>query len=215
VLVSPAEPKELKAGKTVSTAPEQFGADFLTLSPVFGRVGIQRKTVTDLIASLGDRVPREITLLKRLDLGIWLIEGTPQWTVDGHLLSSTSSSFTNAQYLGILWSLQSNGFWLAHTSSMTDTIKYLSLLDRWLRKDHHSSLLRRQEPRSVLGKVDKRDRQVWIMQGFPGVGYEKAKAIVDEVDGLPFIMNPAIDLSSIRGIGPIIAKRIEQCFSSD
>jgi hypothetical protein len=55
------------------------------------------------------------------------------------------------------------------------------------------------------------------MQGFPGVGYEKAKAIVDEVDGLPFTMNPAIDLSSIRGIGPTIAKRIEQCFldSSD
>lgn len=210
MLVSPAEPKELKVGKKTSGIPEQFGADFLTLSPVFGRVGVQRKTVSDLLASLGDRVPREIALLKRLDLGIWMIEGTPQWTDDGHLLSSTSSSFTIAQYLGILWSLQSNGFWLAHTSSMTETIRYLSLLDRWLRKDRHSSLLRRQEPRGVLGKEDKTDRQIWILQGFPGVGYEKAKAIVTECEGLPFIVNPAIDLESIRGIGPGIVRKIEE-----
>jgi ERCC4-type nuclease len=92
---------------------------------------------------------------------------------------------------------------------MTDSIRYLSLLDRWLRKDHHSSLLRRQEPRGVLGKEDKRDRQIWIMQGFPGVGYEKAKAIVNECDGLPFLMNPTIDLSSVRGVGKGIAKKIE------
>jgi ERCC4-type nuclease len=209
MLVSPAEPPIFKTLGKSSPVPEKYGADFLTLSPTLGRVGIQRKEIDDLIASLGDRVPREISQLKGLDVGVWLIEGRTEWTSDGHLLSRTHSSFTKAQFLGTCWSLQSHGFWVVRTDSQTETIELLSLFDRWLSKDRHNSLMRRSAtPTSVLGKPSLRDHRIHIMQGFQGIGYEKAAAIVDYYDGLPFSLSD-VDLTNVPGVGPGIARRVK------
>jgi ERCC4-type nuclease len=198
----------------VSSVPEKFGADFMFVSPVFGRVGVQRKEISDLIASLrDDRVSREVQQLQALDQGVFIIEGRVEWTNDGALLSARDSQFTKTQYQGICWSLQSSGFWLVHTGSMTETIESLLSLSRWAMKARHTSLLRRAGPaKDAWGTVGSKETMIHIMQGFPGVGYELGKRIVDQYGKLPLALTK--DLSAVRGVGPKMLARIEGLLDS-
>lgn len=206
-MVSPAEPRELRALGKTSSEPEKYGADFLFFSKTLGRVGVQRKEINDLIASLADdRLSREIPLLQTLDVAILLIEGRIEWTNEG-LLLSVSSPFTKAQFLGITWSLQLNGLWTSYTGSTTETIDWLSLLNRWATKDRHTSLLRRSEKvRSEYGMRDKRAWQIHIMQGFPGVGYQRAVAVINHFGGLPLAWTG--NLAEVDGIGETVTRRL-------
>ena len=209
MLISPAEPPAFKKLGTVSSQCERYGSDFLILSPVFGRVGVQRKEVKDLIASLADgRVEREIWQQKGLDQAIWLIEGRLEWTSDGQLLSGARSRYTKSQHLGVLLSLYSNGYWILNTSSVPDSIELLSALNQWLAKKKHTSLLRRPSQRTSYGTVGAlKDQQIHVMQGFPGVGYDRAKTVVDHYGGLPFDL--LVDLRDVAGLGDKTVSRIE------
>jgi ERCC4-type nuclease len=208
VLVSPAEPLELRRLGSVSSTPEKHGADFLFFGKQVGMVGVQRKEINDLIASINDdRLTREIPLLQRLDVGVVLIEGRIEWTNDGFLLAA-SSQFTKAQYLGTLWSLQSLGLWTSFTDSQTETIRYLSLFSRWIQKEKHTGLVRRSQKaaRNEYGIKDDRAWQIFVMQSFPGIGYERAKAIVDHYGGLPLAWTGKLE--EVDGIGKQTAQRL-------
>lgn len=218
MLVSPAEPHEFYKVGTVSSTPEKYGADFLILGHGGLRVGIQRKEISDLIASIYDgRVERELYQLKKLDVGIWIIEGELRWTSDGQLLSQGRRTYTRGMHLGVLSSLSWNGYWTLSSTSTTDTIAVLSSLNQWFLKPHHGSLSARPSAKrnSNLGAVDKQDEMIHIMQGFPGVGYEKAKLIVESYKGLPFSLITDPPLINLRGIGPKIVKQIEGYFSEN
>ena len=201
MLVSPTEPAELKMLGKVSSQPEKHGADFLMYSPVVGRVGVQRKEIGDLVASLGDRLAREIPLLQQLDIGLVLIEGRIEWTNDGTLLSAGGLELSRAQYLGIVWSIQSSGLWIGSTSSLTETTTFLSLFSRWVTKERHHSLLRRNKrpARNAYGEARDRDWQIFFLQGLPGLGYERAASVVDFYGGLPLQWTGV--LTEIPGIG--------------
>lgn len=212
MLISPAErPVEFwaKLGKT-SSVPEQLGVDFLTFSPVFGRVGVQRKEIGDLVASLSDgRVAREIIDMRELDVGIWLIEGRPQWSTEGHLLSSRTE-FTLTSLQGILFSLMSNGFWVLRTDSIQDSMSYLSALDRWMAKPVHHGINGRPAPRTMLGPPTDKDWQIHFWQGLPGMGYTRAKKVVEHYGGLPVVLKDGVRLEDVDGIGKVIAKKVER-----
>jgi len=211
VLISPTEPRELKALGSVSGVPERYGADFLIPSPLFGRVGVQRKEIGDLVASIGDgRVEREVWQQRELGQAIWLIEGRVEWTTEGSLLSSaTRQKYTRAMHLGVLLSLQSYGCWILNSQSVADSTVLLSLLNRWLMKEKHTSLLRRPSMnRQVQG--DLTDQRIHVMQGFPRVGYEKARRIVEEIGGLPFQMRDGVELTDVPGVGLGIVEGIER-----
>lgn len=209
MLVSPAEPPEFKTLGKSSVIPERYGADFLMYSPHLGRVGVQRKEIKDLIASLSDdRLAREIPQLQSLDIGIVVIEGRLEWTVDDNLFLNTySSPLTKAQYLGILWSLCLNGLWTGFTDSKTETLKWLSWLSKWMMKSRHTALKSRTSaPKNVFGTKESRDWQIHVMQGFPGVGYGKAEAIVDHFGGLPLRWSG--DLTTVPGVGGVLSRRL-------
>jgi ERCC4-type nuclease len=211
MLISPSEPPEFKALGVSSSVPEKYGADFLIPSPLFGRVGVQRKEVNDLVASMhGDRMERQIWQQRDLGQAIWLIEGRMEWTVDGQLLSSaTRQKYTRSMHLGVILSLQSYGYWILNSTSIADSIVLLSSLNKWLMKVKHTSLLRRPAMKSQVAG-DMTDQQIHIMQGFPRVGYEKAKAIVEMCKGLPFQMRDGVDLTDVAGIGLGTAEGIER-----
>lgn len=211
MLVSPAEPPELRALGVVASITERYGADFIIMSPVFKRVGIQRKEVGDLINSLHDgRIGRELWQQKQLDQAIWLIEGTPRWTTSGQYLSSgTKRKYTRSMHLGVILSLSSNGSWVLNSSSLQDSIVLLSSLNRWLMKEKHSLLLRRPNTRSQVAG-DLTDKQIHVMQGFDKVGYDKARDIVEASGGLPFQMRDGVDLRQVKGVGRIVDEEIRR-----
>jgi DNA excision repair protein ERCC-4 len=211
MLVSPAEHHPLlKALGQVSQVTERYGCDFLIFSRALGRIGIQRKTISDLIASLRDgRLQREIGQIQTLDIRVLLLEGNPGWTTDGSLFNGgTSGTWTKAQHYGLMWSIQLLGFWLMQSDTVEDSASLLSMLERWAGKSKHTSLLSRSAPKSIWGKADSKEWQIHIMQGFPGVGYEKAKAIVEGVGGLPFCLRSDVFLTNIKGVGKGIEKAI-------
>lgn len=210
MLVSPAEPPYLRGLGRSSSVPERYGADFLLFSPTLGRVGVQRKAVPDFLASLHDgRLAREIPQLQTLDIGIVLIEGETAWTTDGYLYSETRYEFTRAQYLGCCWSLYLSGLLPSFTSSVTETTTYLSLLNKWIQKPRHTSLTSRNKAaaKNMYGTRESRDWQIHVMEGFPGIGYERASGIVDHFGGLPLCWTG--NLGDVPGVGKKTAKRLE------
>lgn len=213
MLVSPAEPAQLKVLGKSSSVPEGYGCDFLISSPVFGLVGIQRKELSDLVASLHDsRVKRELIQMKELDWGIWVIEGKPSWTGDGQALW-TRTSYTRDRHLGIIFYLTFSGFAVVGTESIQETLHTLSRLESWLMKEDHAPVGQRGGARGEFGKPDITDWQVHFLEGLPGVGYERAKAIVKHFGGLPFTM--AGDLADVPGIGKGTAKRVSEVIERD
>lgn len=209
MLVSPAERPPFNTIGTVSSIPERYGADFLFFSPHIGRIGVQRKTIPDLIASLHDgRLAKEIPQLQTLDMGVVVIEGTLEWTSDECLYTQTASQLTKAQFLGICWSLFLNGLLPAFTCSQTETIRYLSLFSQWAQKERHTSLTSRSKTaaKNMYGTRESRDWQIHVMEGFPGIGYTRAATVVDFFGGLPLQWTGS--LSDVPGIGQKTAARL-------
>ncbi len=214
MLISPAEPAALKHLGRSSSTPEHYGADFLISSPVYGLVGIQRKELSDLVASIksDDRLSREVIAMKELDYAIWIIEGTPQWTSDGQA-TWTRTKYTHTQHRGLLFSLMFQGFLVAHTNTLSDTGELLSHLNHWLIKEHHSGLNFRPGARGEWGKADKTEWQIHFLQGLPGLGYERARLIVETFSGLPLCLTQ--DLRTVNGLGDKTVTKIEEVFRHD
>lgn len=199
MLVSPTEPSALRSIGTTSSKPEQYGVDFLFPSKL-GLVGVQRKEISDLIASAHDgRLARELVLMKRLDIGMLMVEGQIRWTNDGQLLNSQGWSKT--QHRGLLWSVQLKGFWIGTSESLVETSELLLNFSRYLDKGNHNSLLTRPKARGDWGSPTDRDFAVHLLQSFPGIGPETAGAIFDTY-GVPIKWTITdIDLQLVPGVG--------------
>lgn len=199
MLISPTEPSEFRVLGAVSSVPEMYGADFLMWGPKIGRVGVQRKEINDLVASVrDDRLRTEVALLQTLNVGMVIVEGRVEFTNDGSLFGSRSP-FTRAQFLATLWHLQSTGLWITYTNSTTETIDCLSLFSRWIAKEKHTTLTGRKPPTNAYGTRGGEDWQIHILQGFPGLGYERAKNVREYYGGLPLAWTGT--LSDVPGIG--------------
>jgi ERCC4-type nuclease len=215
MLVSPAERPPLDSLGTVSSLPESYGADYLIHSPVFGVCGVQRKELKDLVASLSDdRFSREVIDMKELEVGIWIFEGRPIWSADGQLIS-TRTTFTQLQFDSLIFSLQSQGFWVIRSEGVADTMRLLSVLEKWLKKREHSSLNRKASARGVFGEPDTKEWQVHFLQGLPGIGYDRASAIRAHYAGMPFELRSGVELTDVPGIGKRTAQRIREVLDSD
>lgn len=208
MLISPSEPPLLKELGKVSSAPEKLGADVLFTSPIFGSVGVQRKEITDLIASVADgRLERELGQMKSLGLAVLVIEGRLNWTVDGSLMST--SSWTLAQHRGLLWSVQSRGYWIGSTDGLTDTCSYISSFATWATKSRHNSLSTRPKAKGQWGFATNRDWALHLLQSFNGIGVEVAGRIYDHFGGVPIAWTvDERDLQQIPGIGATKADRL-------
>jgi len=213
MLISPAEPEPYRSLGKSSSLPERFGSDFLMFSPCFGRVGIQRKTIPDLVASVSDgRFQRELIDMKGLDLGIWVFEGRIDWTSDGKLLS-TRHAYRKEQHWAAIFSMLSEGFWILHSSGGTETCWLLSRLETWLKKTVHRGISGRPGPRKDLfGEVDVEGWQTHFLQGLPGMGVERARAWREHFSGLG--MRLVGDPAEVAGVGKVTAGRIREVFGA-
>ena len=210
--MSPAEPPSLRALGISSVIPEQYGSDFLYTSEHFGIVGVQRKELNDLVASIryDDRLAREVIQMKECDVGIWLIEGRPVWCSDGQL-ASTKTRYTHLQHLGLLFTLLFQGFSLVYTDTIAESGLLLSSLERWLKKEKHRGIVGRVSPRGEFGTASTEEWETHFLTGLPGISGDRARLIRDHFGGMPLRLTG--DLREVKGIGAKTASRIEKLFS--
>lgn len=219
VLVAPTEPASLRALGKVSSTPEKFGADFLLTSPSYGTVGVQRKEMNDFVASVRDgRLGKELAQMKALGLGVLLIEGKPQWTVDGSLMSR--ASWTRAQHLGTLCSVASMGYWTMSSSGVDETASWLQLFTKWIGKkrgigkDGETSgmsgvMTKPKATSDEWGNVGSREWGVWLLQSFDGIGLKVANEIYNHFGGVPLSWDVTEEeLRGVKGIGKGRARKL-------
>lgn len=208
MLVSPAEPPRLRQLGHVSPIVEQRGCDFLFVAHNQW-VGVQRKEVNDLIASVQDgRLYREVAMMKSCHYRVLLIEGRPQWANDGQMIKEYGQGLTKKQWRGLLWSVRLNDIWIETSDNIEDTAQTLTWIKEWFTRDRHSSLERRPGPVSLWGKPTNEDYQRHLVMGLPGVGPELAGKIVKRW-GVPWTWKIGVeDLMEIDGIGRVKAESI-------
>jgi ERCC4-type nuclease len=183
ILVSPAEPPAIRKHFEVSSLCEQYGADFLFTSPA-GMVGVQRKEVRDLVASIrDDRIARELGQSRPLAKMVLVVEGDWKWGRDGG--SKRVEGFTRPQFDGLMLSFQHHGWWVLHTLSMADTVRTLRRAVSWFGKENHDSLVARPKPSSPWGSGNNRDWAAHLLQSFDGLGVRTAHAIYDHFGKAP------------------------------
>lgn len=216
MLIAPTEPLPIRALGRIHSLPEKRGVDILF--PAGGRmVGVQRKEVHDLVASVRDgRLHREVQMMAgclasgpgRLGVAVLVVEGRFTWTVDGEWVEQ-GWRWTRRQHRGLLWSVRSKGIWVETTTDAHDTADLCRDLEAWAKKDRHQSLDHRPGPVGAWGKATTREYALHLLQGFDGVGPGLAGRIVDHFGRLPIgWLVTASELEEVAGIGKVRAKRL-------
>lgn len=210
-LIAPTEPKRIAQLGKVSSIPENHGADIMILArPIRGLFGVQRKEISDLLASITDgRLGKEIAQMQRLSLRALIIEGRMQWTNEGELMHDYHK-ISRAALRGLLYSIRSRGVWVEYTDSLQDTITTLETMHRWADKEEHTSLLSRPGPKKDgWGRISNKDWGVHILTSFPGVGTGTAQNIYEYFGGVPLSWQiTEKDLMAVAGVGKVRAKKM-------
>lgn len=214
--VSPQEqaPELRRLGRTHPMLEKHYGCDFMFAAPEIGLIGIQRKQFPeDFIASLrgGDRVSRELQMMKRLDMGIWILEGMGNWTNDGFLVYGGRYKYYEYELWGFQLSLANVwGYPLFRVRDMASTIKLIERIQIWANKPDHDSLLVRPKP----GRWGEAGSVEWILhflQGIPGVGVGMAKRIHSAFGRVPFKADFEY-ADMVVAVGPSLARTVCELF---
>lgn len=203
ILVSPAEPDILKGLGTVSSLPERYGVDFLWQSEQGEWCGLQRKEISDLVASVqGDRLSKELIQMKDLSTKMFIIEGRPVWGPNGNMMDKFTKWGRQAHH-SLIQSLCTSGVAVHQTSDIAETSFVIQGLVKWTDKPEHTSLLSRpKEVRSTWGVSDERDWSIYLLQSLPGVSYTLARRIFDFFGRVPLQWTVSCkDLEQVKGIG--------------
>ncbi len=210
LLVSPAEPANVKRAIPTgvkwgtSSLCEQMGVDFLWHGHG-GWCGVQRKEISDLLASAADgRLSRELQQVVDLETAVVVMEGIPHYTTEGVLVDGGfGRSWTAQQIMGLVWSIQKRGVWMANTKSVDETILYVLGLMQWSQKERHNTAVKRAGVVSVWGgNPDAKEFACHLLQGIPGVGPEIAAKVYDHFGRVPWRWDvTAEELMKIDGVG--------------
>jgi ERCC4-type nuclease len=216
-LIAPTEPPLLKALGNVSGIPELRGADVLFYVEKVGLVGVQRKTVDDLIASINDgRIASGLAKMQSLAMALLIVEGRPRWSMEGALLHSYAR-FSREQFRSFLRSVQLRGVLVDYSDDLADTVVLIESIQRWVSKGKHDSLDRRPKPKARAANWGHIESQEWaqhLLQSVPSIGPAQAKAIWDHFGGLPVRLTVSKkELLEVRGVGEKVAAKIIAAFN--
>jgi DNA excision repair protein ERCC-4 len=211
-LVSPTDaPLGRLLGAHISSLPEQYGADVLSCGSA-GLIGWQRKEIKDLVASAEDgRLAREVPLLALLPYPVLIVEGDYYYTADGKVIDQYQGRWTKAMIRNLLRSVQHEyGVMVERTRDIEDTAIAITELEAWAQKSSHRSIERR--PQDSGGQWREKSRETWgkyFLQGFPGIGVERAEAIYRHFGRVPLMWSVEEgELRQVPGVGREGAKRL-------
>lgn len=179
-----------------------------------GLWGVQRKAHADLLASVRDgRLGLELGQMVQLHQGIVVIEGTPQWTMDGQLVSK-HVQWSLRQQQGVEWAIQKRGVWVSWTRTPAETVACVEHL--WAKSqeaEHTTSLLKRPGPQANgWGRLTDKETGIYFLTGLPGVGVELATRLWEHFGRVPISLDVTKEqLMEVPGVG---AKKAEQIIRS-
>lgn len=211
IYVAPTEPPQLRL--LGETRREAWGCDVVIEEKV--AVGIQRKTVADLVASLEDgRLQRDImemragVIARELDAAVLLVEGDLKSV-------SARTRWTDVALRKILWHAQAKGLWVERTRRLGETCDVVRWMAAWAEKPTSKTLETKPKDWRGTGFDPKKERGVWMIQTLPGIGPELAARIYEEV-GVPFTLS--VDekkLLSVKGLGKGKLEAIKEMFDDE
>jgi ERCC4-type nuclease len=215
LLISPTEPRPLKAIGEVSLAPERNGVDVMW-GARGGLWGVQRKELGDLLASKNDgRLSKELAQMGKLEVAVLLVEGRPRWTTEGELMSDYLT-MSRRQYTAMLWSVRMRGVWVEFTDDLSHTIDLVRWLSDWSRKERHSGMRSRPGPAGNWGHVSDREWGIHLLSGIDGIGPGVAGAIFDAFGRAPLRWDVSKEeLMGVKGIGPKRAGMMVKALGGD
>lgn len=202
---------------TVSMLPEKYGCDVLWRARG-SWWGVQRKEIKDFLASIQDgRLAREVAMMAPLPIKVVVIEGRVKYTTSGTLMiGKWSSDVTRTQLEGMVMSLMEKGVHVVWTEDTRDTARWTRSFAQWSTKKRHAALSRRPGPTSPWGHISNEDWAVHLLQGFDGLGSEKARAIVRHFGGVPFSWSVSeAELMEVPGVGKVLARRLMNALKLD
>lgn len=213
ILVSPTEPTHLRDLGRVSNTPEAYGCDILLMSRSH-RLGIQRKVFpNDLLASISDgRLSDQLAKMADLDRACVVLVGYPAWTRDGTLVHQdyTGRQWSFDSIMGIVASVSLKAgvpvWWLRDEGELVDLV---GVLDRWNKKETHTTLRTRSRPKAKGWGVNETTRQSHFLQGLPDIGPEIAERIVEHFGGIPMGWTVGREeMLEVAGVGPVKAEKL-------
>lgn len=110
--------------------------------------------------------------------------------------------------------VQTAGVWCVTTANLQETCALLPVMAAWTARTDHALLTTRSGPQGDdWGRVSKRQRQEFILQGLPGVGRDRARRIIESV-GFPLgLVVEDAALLKVDGIGKGTLKKMREALS--
>lgn len=212
IYLSPTEHdlKSLIPDAIYSSVCEANGCDVITPTR-HGLIGFQRKTLPDLESSLRDgRFALQLAQLRSspalISRFVILELDRNRRTTDGR--SFLDSSLTSQSLTTIGLKLFFNDTHLIECPDIQSTIALIGRVADYLESDGRDRLTRPKPSGNAWGTRSNRDWGIHVLQSFPGIGPRTAGLIYDAF-GLPLTWSVTEkDLTSIPGVGKVIAKRL-------
>jgi ERCC4-type nuclease len=170
------------------------------------RVIVERKTLKDFAKSIVDgRLFRQmIRLANSISMGVLILEGTAVDTVD---LRMTRESIQGA----LITVSVIMGIPVLRSKDPSETAKLIVYIGR-----QAESMARGGVQRHGYRPKDKRKTQLYILQGLPKVGPERAGRLLDSFGTVEAAISAGRDeLQSVEGIGKSIADKIRWAVSEE
>jgi ERCC4-type nuclease len=160
---------------------------------------VERKTAADFAASLIDgRLFRQVAVLALApERAVLMVEGRDQeWRDTGVRREALQGALIT---IGVFF-----GVTVLHSDAPEETARLLVYLGRQAQRIAQGGL-----PRSGYRPKRKRARQLFLLQGLPGVGPERAARLLDRFGSVEAVVTASADaLAAVDGIGEKTAAKM-------
>ena len=170
-----------------------------------GLITVERKTAGDFIVSIIDgRLFRQVANLKKnCDHPVLLIEGNPFRTGLKMSRSCIRGALLNVQ---TVWKVP-----VVHSQSIEDSVELMQIMACQFQK--MSTVM---APRAGYRPRRLSTRQLYVLQGFPGIGPHLAKRLLHHFGSVAAVLCASSEkLRGVKGIGAVTAETIREVLDAE
>jgi DNA excision repair protein ERCC-4 len=170
-----------------------------------GIITVERKTAGDFIVSIIDgRLFKQVANLKKnCDHPVLLIEGNPFRTGLKMSRSAIRGALLNVQ---TVWKVP-----VVYSRSSKDSVKLMQIMVRQFNK-----MSTAMAPRAGYRPRRLSTRQLYVLQGFPGIGPHLAKRLLNHFGSVAAVLGASSEkLKGVKGVGAVTAETIREVLDAE